>query len=152
MKAPSDTLAKDASLALLTLVPSLGRIAEDATRADGAISTVQASYLALLLGGPLRGVQMAERLRTTRASVAEVLQRMEAAGLVRSVADPSDGRARLVEATPDGQAAIEHFGQVTTEAVARVVRQLPRKTLRAIRDAARALAPLLSNRAGEVKP
>jgi DNA-binding MarR family transcriptional regulator len=153
MKPVSEPLAEQTALALLTLLPALGRIAEDATRAAaGAVSTVQASYLAELLGRPLRGVQLAERLRTTRASVAEVLQRLEAAGLVRSISDPSDGRARLTEATPAGRAALERFGRVTTEAVAEVVGQLPSQKLRALRDAARALAPLLSDRAEEVTP
>jgi len=152
VSSPTDALAQETALALLTLVPQLGRVAEDAARADGTISTVQAHYIHALLGGPLRGVEVAERLRTTRASVAEVLQRLEAAGLVKSVPDPSDGRARLVELTRKGTASIEHFGQVTTEAVARLVRQLPNKSLRAVRDAARALAPLLSTPANDVKP
>lgn len=141
---PPEALASETALALLVLVPSLGRIAEDAASAAGTISTVQASYLHLLLERPRRGVQLAELLQTSRASVAEVLGRLEGAGLVRSAPDRTDGRARLVELTPAGLAALERFGRVTTEAVARQVRRLPAGSARALRDAARALGAVLT--------
>jgi DNA-binding MarR family transcriptional regulator len=146
---PTGDLAREAALGLLVLVPSLGRIAEDAARAEAAISTAQASHLATLLGGPLRGVEIAERNRTSRASVAEVVQRLEAARLVRSVPDPRDGRARLVELTPAGHGALVRFGEVTSSALARVLAALPPETLRAIRDGASAVAAALSVEEGE---
>lgn len=141
---PPDELASQTALALLVLVPSLGQLAEDAASAAGAISTVQATHLHQLLGGPLRAARLAERLRTSRASVAEVLARLEAARLVRSAPDPDDGRARLVEVTPAGREAIEHFGRVTIEAVAHHVRRLPAASARALGEAARALFTVLT--------
>jgi len=147
-----DALVQETALSLLVLIPSLGRIADDAARAEGTISPVQARYLAVLLGGPLRGVELADRLRATRAAVAEVVRRLESAGLVATVPDPSDGPARLIEGTGDGEAAIERFGEVTSAAVAGVVRRLPRTSLKALRDAADALAPLLTESLEEPKP
>lgn len=143
MSSEPDALTHETALALLVLVPALGRIADDATRAEGTISPVQARYLAVLLERPLRGVEVAERLRATRAAVAEVVHRLEEAGLVRTVPDPSDGRARLVEVTAEGRAAIERFGEVTAGAVGRLVGRLPKRSQRALRDAARALTPIL---------
>ena len=147
-----DALVQETALALLVLIPSLGRIADDAARAEGTISPVQARYLDVLLGGPIRGVELAARLRATRAAVAEVVRRLETAKLVRTVPNPSDGRARLIEVTPAGAAAIERFGEVTSAAVARAVRRLPQRSLRALRDAAAALAPLLTDSLEEMKP
>ncbi len=144
MASDPDPLSQETALALLVLLPALGRVAEDATRAEGAISTTQARFVHALLPGPLRGVEIADRLRTTRAAVAELAQRLEGAGLVRSRPDPADGRARLVEITPEGRAAIEHFGRVTTRAIGRVLDPLPSPTRVALRDALGLLEPLVA--------
>lgn len=149
MSRTDDDLTREAALALLLVMPALGRLAEDATREAGCISTIQAQFVHALLGGPLRGVELARRLRTTRAAVAELAARLQAQGLLRSVADATDGRARLLEVTPEGRAAIERFGVVTTQSLARVVARLPVRRQAALRDSACALQHLLANAADD---
>lgn len=143
MPQPSIPLAAETALALLRLLPALGRRADDAARAAASPSATQASQLALLLDGPLRGVELAARLRASRASVTEAVQRLEAAGFVVTEPDPQDRRARRVGITPAGRAALEAFGQATTAAVAAAVQKLPPEQQRAMRDGANALRLLL---------
>src|SRR5687768_5445597 len=50
--------------------------------------------------GPLRQACLAEEFDTDSASMTRTVQRLERAGYVRRVPDPSDGRATLVEPTP----------------------------------------------------
>lgn len=66
-----------------------------------------ASTLALLLrSGPLRLSALAEREAVTQPAMTGLIGRLEATGLVRRCADPSDGRAVLVELTAQGSALI----------------------------------------------
>lgn len=145
MSRADDTPASEAALALLMVMPAVGRLAEDAARKAGCISVTQAQFVHALLERPLRGVELARHLCTTRAAVAEVAARLQAQGLLRSLADATDGRARLLEVTSKGRAAIERFGAVTTQALARVVACLPARRQAALRNSVRDLQRLLAN-------
>lgn len=56
------------------------------------------------LGGSRRPSDLARAFQVTRATMTSTLQRLEPKGLVRIVADDSDGRGRLVEITDAGRA------------------------------------------------
>ncbi|WP_448061582.1 MarR family winged helix-turn-helix transcriptional regulator [Cellulomonas hominis] len=58
-------------------------------------------------GAPQRHSQLAVALGVVPRSVTSVVDDMEAAGLVRRSADPTDRRATLVELTPEGRAVLE---------------------------------------------
>lgn len=62
---------------------------------------------ALLADGPLRQKDLAARLFVAKSNVAAVLSRMERDGLVERIVDPSDGRAKLVSTTAEGQRRAE---------------------------------------------
>lgn len=55
-------------------------------------------------GEPLPLGELAERLRCVRSNVTQLVDRLEAEGLVRRVADPSDRRYVRAELTAEGRA------------------------------------------------
>lgn len=57
--------------------------------------------------GRMHASAIAEALEIDRSVVSRQVKQLESFGLARSVADPDDGRARFIEATP---AAIESVG------------------------------------------
>ncbi|MHA1522863.1 MAG: MarR family winged helix-turn-helix transcriptional regulator [Alphaproteobacteria bacterium] len=54
------------------------------------------------LGGQWAPARLANAFQVTKGAMTNTLQRLEKRGLVRVVADPSDGRAKLVNITRDG--------------------------------------------------
>jgi DNA-binding MarR family transcriptional regulator len=60
----------------------------------------------LALAGPLSVRQLADLLGITHASVSETRQSLEAAGLIVSQADPSDGRRRVLTLSPSGEVLV----------------------------------------------
>lgn len=63
-------------------------------------------------GEPMRLKDLAERLRIAPRSATEVVDQLEAKGLVRRDPDPTDRRATLVAATAAGQ---ELFAKISAE-------------------------------------
>ncbi len=55
--------------------------------------------------GAVRPSELASEMGTGRSNVSKILGRLESAGLVRRVGDPSDSRASLIELTAEGGAA-----------------------------------------------
>lgn len=58
-----------------------------------------------LLGGGLRASELASRLGVSRQAVAQVVATLQRTGYLTRIADPGDGRAKLVCLTPRGRAA-----------------------------------------------
>jgi DNA-binding MarR family transcriptional regulator len=61
--------------------------------------------------------KIGERLQVHAASVTNAVQRLEADGFVRRVANPEDGRGVLAELTPAGRDLAEHATAVLNAAV-----------------------------------
>lgn len=80
---------------------SLEARAYDALRAGGAddVTPTQARLMAQIDPGGTRVVTLAARARTTKQSAAFLVDQLERAGYVERVADPRDGRAKLVRLT-----------------------------------------------------
>ncbi|MET1035063.1 MAG: MarR family transcriptional regulator [Arthrobacter sp.] len=66
-------------------------------------------------GTPLRLSELAERLRIAPRSATEVVDQLEARGLVVRAPDPRDRRATLVALTPEGGVLTERVGAVRGE-------------------------------------
>ncbi|MFB0835763.1 MarR family winged helix-turn-helix transcriptional regulator [Arthrobacter halodurans] len=66
-------------------------------------------------GTPLRLSELAERLRIAPRSATEVVDQLEARGLVARAPDPRDRRATLVSLTAEGRALTERVGAVRGE-------------------------------------
>ena len=60
----------------------------------------------LARAGPLSVRELAGLLGITHASISETRQSLEAAGLIASRADPSDGRRRVLTLSPSGEALV----------------------------------------------
>jgi DNA-binding MarR family transcriptional regulator len=72
------------------------------------VSLTAGSTLGLLLrSGPLRLTALAEREAVSQPAMTGLVSRLQRAGLVTRGADPTDGRAVLVELTAEGCALIQ---------------------------------------------
>lgn len=71
------------------------------------LNAAQAQVLGLLANRPLglRPKEIAAHLAVTSASIADTLNALTRKGLVKREADPADGRAAIITATPDGSRA-----------------------------------------------
>ncbi|WP_033294620.1 MarR family winged helix-turn-helix transcriptional regulator [Amycolatopsis jejuensis] len=116
---PSDpSLLRELLPRLTELSSSLnrGRLVERALEASGlalerpAITILGVLHLA---GEPLRVGEIAHRMKVVGPHVTRQVHGLESRGLVQRIADPADQRARLIQLTADGTAAIErYFGVV----------------------------------------
>ncbi|MFC9079113.1 MarR family transcriptional regulator [Streptomyces sp. NPDC057062] len=96
--------------------------------------------------GPYRLTELARAERVSQPNMTQLVTRMERAGLVRRVADSSDGRGVLVQATETG---LEVFRQRRTEhaeALQELVEELTGPEQRAVRAALPALARAIQQR------
>ena len=100
---------------------SLEERAYDALVAAGAadVTPTQARLMAQIDPDGSRVVTLAARARITKQSAAFLVDQLERAGYVVRVADPSDGRAKLVRLSPQGRA----FGDAANAEVARVLEE-----------------------------
>lgn len=81
--------------------------------------------LNLLEEGPVSQVAIARALHVTRPSVTVMVDRLEAAGLVRRLPDPTDRRSTLVELLPATWAAFARVYRPVGERVAVVADRWP---------------------------
>ncbi len=100
----------------------------------------------MLTESPLRGIEIAKRWGVSRAAVTEAAQRLESSRMIKRKRDPRDQRAWLFELTPKGHRALEEFGRVSTEAVARYVGELTGQQQRALAEANDALFNVFSDK------
>ena len=98
---------------------SLEERAYDAAVAAGAVGVTptQARLMAQIDPDGTRVVGLAARARITKQSAAFLVDQLERAGYVVRVADPHDGRAKLVRLTPHARA----FGDAADAEVARAL-------------------------------
>ncbi|HWV56280.1 MAG TPA: MarR family transcriptional regulator [Longimicrobiales bacterium] len=89
---------------------------------------------------PLPLSELANRISCVRSNVTQLVDRLEADGLVRRIDDPTDRRSKLAEITPEGRArhavAADRHRQVTLSfdnAVSESDREIARRILEAIR-------------------
>ncbi|MCP2335626.1 MarR family winged helix-turn-helix transcriptional regulator [Actinomadura rupiterrae] len=106
---PAELLAR---LAALSTAVNRGRLYETAIEATG--TTLERPAITILgvlnaSDGPRRVGEIAHRMQVEGPHVTRHVKRLEERGLVRSVTDPDDRRARLVELTPDGQQVIDRY-------------------------------------------
>jgi DNA-binding MarR family transcriptional regulator len=89
--------------------------------------------------GPMRITDLASRERITQPGMTGVVARLESAGYVRRSPDPTDGRATLVEMTPDGRAFLRDLRRRRAETLTMHLSSLAPEHQRALLDAATAL-------------
>jgi len=91
-------------------------------------------------GEPLALSELANRISCVRSNVTQLVDRLEADGLVHRVDDPSDRRSKHAELTPEGRerhaAAADRYRQITRgleDALSEQDRQTALRILDAIR-------------------
>jgi DNA-binding MarR family transcriptional regulator len=75
-------------------------------------------------GESLPLTQLAERLSCVKSNITQLVDRLEADGLVRRLPDPNDRRARLATLTPAGRIACREGTRVQQAAEQAVLRKL----------------------------
>ena len=106
-------------------------------RGWGHVTRSQSLILANIAFGVRRASQLARNLGVTRQAISQMLAEMERKGLVRSMADPSDGRAQIVSFSEDSQRirndAMELLLQIEDELQARIGKKRVREMAAALR-------------------
>ncbi|GLI29478.1 MULTISPECIES: MarR family winged helix-turn-helix transcriptional regulator [Brachybacterium] len=117
-----------------------------ARRSDVGVGTVSWRVVATIERlGPLRLSEIAERERVSRPTATTVIKRLEAEGLVRREADPTDSRSSLVSTTEAGSAQLAAWrGQLAT-GVGSLLEPLPTEDLATLTRASEILAGLLES-------
>lgn len=104
--------------------------------------TVRPSHTRLFPHLSFEGVritELARRLGVTKQAVQPLVAELQDQGVVETVPDPTDGRARLVRFTPFGAQAMAHGLGVLAELEREVVEDLGEARVEALRDLLRGL-------------
>ncbi|GAB7190074.1 MarR family transcriptional regulator [Kineococcus sp. NUM-3379] len=109
MAAPSGPVStsSDAEAAMFEFVDTYDR-AYEAAAGELGLSVAHACVLGRI-SGPRQMGSLAEELQCDPSNVTQIVQRLEARGLVRRDQDPADRRARLVARTTAGEALNGRF-------------------------------------------
>jgi DNA-binding MarR family transcriptional regulator len=99
-------------------------LARLAARGHGAVRQPHAAVFEFLDDDGTRVSVLAERARITKQSMAELVAHLEDRGYVTRVADPADGRAKLVKATKKGREVYAIARATVTELEQRVAERL----------------------------
>jgi DNA-binding MarR family transcriptional regulator len=88
------------------------------------LSRAQSRVVRLLADGPLRMAAIAERLSVVPRTVTDLVDGVEAAGLVARRPDPDDRRSTFVALTPDGRLLLDRLEAARRESAERAFGRL----------------------------
>lgn len=141
-KAPSDDLAFRV-MNEIGIISQLGStLFERVLPAGMTIAQFSVLNHFVRLGGPKRPTDLARAFQVAKATMTSTLGRLEGKGLVRIVADASDGRGRLVAITDEGRAMRDRSIAALGPALAELAERIGTEPLAA------ALEPLQAIRTG----
>lgn len=122
------------------LAAAVGRINRRARTDSAALGYGIVSALATIQReGPLRPGDLSRIEVVTKPTMTRILTELEQRGFIEREADPRDGRAFMVTATPEGIAAVERARADRTGIVAELIAELPEHDVDAIAAALDAL-------------
>lgn len=108
------------------LAAAVGRINRRLRTDSGALGYGLVSALATIQAeGPLRPGDLSRIEVVTKPTMTRILTELEQRGFIEREADPRDGRAFMVTATPAGVAAVERARSDRTGIVAELIADLP---------------------------
>jgi DNA-binding MarR family transcriptional regulator len=108
------------------LAAAVGRINRRARTDSAALGYGIVSALATIQReGPLRPGDLSRIEVVTKPTMTRILTELEQRGFIEREADPRDGRAFMVTATPEGIAAVERARADRTGIVAELIAELP---------------------------
>jgi DNA-binding MarR family transcriptional regulator len=124
----------------------LGRFNRSLRTATGGLSHGLLSALATVAkSGPLRLAELAQTEVVSAPSITRVVTELETRGLIVRRSDPEDGRAVLIEVTPEGMQAVLRARAARGEVVAEMLKELDAADL----DTISAALPALEQVVGE---
>jgi DNA-binding MarR family transcriptional regulator len=97
------------------------------------LSRAQARLVRLVADGPLRMTAIAERLGVVPRTVTDVVDGLEATGLVARRPDPEDRRATFIALTPGGVELLDRLDAVRRESAAQLLGRLAPDDLATLR-------------------
>ena len=122
------------------LAAAVGRINRRARTDSAALGYGIVSALATIQSeGPLRPGDLSRIEVVTKPTMTRILTELEQRGFIEREADPRDGRAFMVTATPEGIAAVERARADRTGIVAELIAELADQDVDAIAAALDAL-------------
>jgi len=122
------------------LAAAVGRINRRARSDSASLGYGLVSALATIQReGPLRPGDLSRIEVVTKPTMTRILTELEQRGFIEREADPRDGRAFMVSATPEGVAAVEQARSNRTGIVAELIADLPEADVQAIASALDAL-------------
>ena len=122
------------------LAAAVGRINRRARTDSASLGYGIVSALATIQReGPLRPGDLSRLEVVTKPTMTRILTELEQRGFIAREADPRDGRAFMVSATPEGIAAVEQARSQRTGIVAELIEELPAADVAAIAGALEAL-------------
>ncbi|MEK6311119.1 MULTISPECIES: MarR family transcriptional regulator [Curtobacterium] len=122
------------------LAAAVGRINRRARTDSASLGYGIVSALATIeREGPLRPGDLSRLEVVTKPTMTRILTELEQRGFIEREADPRDGRAFMVSATPAGVAAVEEARSQRTGIVAELIHDLPASDVDAIANALDAL-------------
>lgn len=131
------TTAPDAKPLLYTLLGAAHLLEArlEAALAEAGLSTAKLGVLTLLAeaGEPLTLGELAARQQCVRSNMTQLVDRLEAEGLVRRVPDPVDRRSIRATLTPEGEARQETGAACATRLQDEFVEALPEPDRAALR-------------------
>ncbi|MET8694077.1 MarR family winged helix-turn-helix transcriptional regulator [Streptomyces bauhiniae] len=143
---PAETSGETSTEDLMIAVEQLVRHVRRSATAGG-LSTAASSALGRLgREGPQRLTELARAENATQPNMTQLVTRMERAGLVRRVADRTDGRGVLVEVTELGEEVFRERRAERAEALGQLVAALSEPERQAVRVALPALARAIQER------
>jgi DNA-binding MarR family transcriptional regulator len=95
---------------------------------------VHDAVLAYLDEDGTRASALAERAQLSRQAITQIVDELEALGVVRRRPDPDDGRAKIVEYTPEALEVYRASRQAMAEIEKRWAAQLGRRRYEALRS------------------
>lgn len=104
--------------------------------ADSGLTASQASALSRIEQfGPVRIGTLAEAERTAPASMSRIVEFLSVRKLVDRLPDPRDGRASLVQLSPDGKEFLWRLRGLGTDSLQHAIDELDPSQRKTIRDA-----------------
>ncbi|MGN8051180.1 MarR family winged helix-turn-helix transcriptional regulator [Curtobacterium sp. 22159] len=135
------------------LAAAVGRINRRARSDSASLGYGIVSALATIQReGPLRPGDLSRIEVVTKPTMTRILTELEQRGFIEREADPRDGRAFMVSATPEGIAAVERARSNRTGIVAGLIAGLPDADVDAIAGALDALERVAQGEGAQEAP
>ena len=139
--AQDERIAEAASRLRLAIVRTARRMRQEA---GGELSpTLIAALASIDRLGPLTPSELADAERVKRPTATRIAAALERDGLIDRAADPADGRASLLTASPEGKALMKRIRSRKNAYLSRRLRKLPDEDVEALERATEVLERML---------